>query len=139
MIFNTISCRGKSQGQSSVFDPLYNKCAYEVPDTDVEDQEQPVEFETNFSRRAGSPRQIKLKRETMREGIRNAPDYICPPKRARGVEQDNSKSDLPEIRFEKASHSEFDMNYTRNRIATPRMARIVPAIACQPTYSLNTK
>jgi hypothetical protein len=136
---NTISCRGESPGQSSVFDPLYNKCAYAVPYSHVEDQEQPVEFETNFFRWAGAPRQIKLKRETMRKGIRNAPDHIGPPKFARGVEQDDSKKDFPEIGFEKASHRAFEMNYTRNRIATPRMARIVPATACQPSFSLNTK
>ena len=49
------------------------------------------------------------------------------------------QKDLPEIGFEKASHTQFDMNYTRNRIATPRMVRIVPATACPPTFSLNTK
>ena len=68
---------------------------------------------------------------------------VSPLKHARNEKQSESEQDLPEIRFEKACQEESNEidgeNYTRNKIATPRMARRVPAIACQPIFSLNTK
>src|SRR5262245_57738179 len=82
----------------------YNQCANEIPDNQIQNQIEPIEFKTNLPRRARSPCQVKLKRKTMWKGVRDVPNHKCPPERARNVKQDGCENQLCEIRFEDILH-----------------------------------
>lgn len=152
MIFNTISYCGTSCQRSSVTDPLHHECAREIPYDDLESQEQPIGLGTTLSDLlskswAGSPTDHDLEWKTQWKCIGDMPDYIRPPENTRNNKQDHCENNLQNGGFEHTLHEFFKgasddgnwRDYTRNRIATPAMARKVPANACQPIFSLYTK